>query len=40
MKLTSGHLTFCTNIYAGENWMAHFAVLKDSFPILKAQLSP
>jgi hypothetical protein len=40
MKLTSGHLTFCTNIYAGENWMAHFAVLKSSFPILKAQLSP
>ncbi|NII81997.1 MULTISPECIES: metabolite traffic protein EboE [unclassified Pedobacter] len=40
MKLTSGHLTFCTNIYAGENWMAHFAVLKASFPILKAQLSP
>jgi len=40
MKLNSGHLTFCTNIYAGENWMAHFAVLKDSFPILKTQLSP
>jgi hypothetical protein len=40
MKLTSGHLTFCTNIYAGEDWMAHFAVLKDSFPVLKAQLSP
>ncbi|SDF97698.1 hypothetical protein SAMN05421827_102295 [Pedobacter terrae] len=40
MKLISGHLTFCTNIYAGENWMAHFAVLKSSFPILKAQLSP
>jgi hypothetical protein len=39
MKLNSGHLTFCTNIYAGENWMAHFAVLKDSFPVLKAQLS-
>ncbi|KQM71453.1 xylose isomerase [Pedobacter sp. Leaf216] len=40
MKLTSGHLTFCTNIYAGENWMAHFEVLRDSFPILKAQISP
>lgn len=40
MKLTSGHLTFCTNIYAGENWRAHFAVLKASFPVLKAQLSP
>lgn len=40
MKLNSGHLTFCTNIYAGENWTAHFAVLKSSFPLLKAQLSP
>ena len=40
MKLNSGHLTFCTNIYAGENWEAHFAVLKASFPILKAKLSP
>ncbi|WP_293788345.1 metabolite traffic protein EboE [uncultured Pedobacter sp.] len=40
MKLNSGHLTFCTNIYAGENWMAHFDVLKSSFPILKAELSP
>ncbi|MGM9478887.1 metabolite traffic protein EboE [Pedobacter sp. GSP4] len=40
MKLNSGHLTFCTNIYAGESWDAHFAVLKESFPVLKAQLSP
>jgi len=40
MKLTSGHLTFCTNIYAGENWAAHFDVLKSSLPILKAKLSP
>jgi len=40
MKLTSGHLTFCTNIYAGENWAAHFDVLKSSFPILKTKLSP
>jgi len=40
MKLNSGHLTFCTNIYAGESWSAHFAVLKDSFPKLKQSLSP
>jgi hypothetical protein len=40
MKLNSGHLTFCTNIYAGESWAAHFDVLKASFPVLKAQLSP
>ncbi|MDN3585961.1 metabolite traffic protein EboE [Pedobacter aquatilis] len=40
MEINSAHLTFCTNIYAGEGWLAHFAVLKDSFPVLKAQLSP
>lgn len=40
MKINEGHLTFCTNIFAGESWAAHFAVLKDSFPIIKAQLSP
>ncbi|MGY3054214.1 hypothetical protein ACVWYG_002420 [Pedobacter sp. UYEF25] len=40
MKINSGHLTFCTNIYAGESWAEHFGVLKDSFPILKAQTSP
>ncbi|WP_231464028.1 metabolite traffic protein EboE [Pedobacter sp. Leaf132] len=40
MKINSAQLTFCTNIYAGENWAAHFAVLKDSFPKLKEQLSP
>jgi len=40
MEINSAHLTFCTNIYAGESWSAHFAVLKDSFPVLKSQLSP
>jgi len=40
MEINSAHITFCTNIYAGESWAAHFAVLKDSFPVLKAQLSP
>lgn len=40
MKLNSGHLTFCTNIYAGESWTAHFAVLKESFPVIKKALSP
>jgi len=40
MEINAAHLTFCTNIYAGESWLAHFAVLKASFPILKAQLSP
>ncbi len=40
MKINAAHLTFCTNIYAGESWEAHFAVLKDSLPKLKAELSP
>jgi len=32
MKLTSGHLSYCTNIHAGENWKDHFAALKENFP--------
>ncbi|RYD76490.1 MAG: xylose isomerase [Sphingobacteriales bacterium] len=40
MEINSAHLTFCTNIYAGESWAAHFSVLTDSFPVLKAALSP
>ena len=40
MKLTAGHLTYCTNIHAGENWADHFNALKLSFPGIKKQLSP
>ncbi|MEN0053384.1 MAG: metabolite traffic protein EboE [Mucilaginibacter sp.] len=40
MKLTAGHLTYCTNIYAGETWAEHFDALKQSFPDIKQQLSP
>ena len=40
MKLTAGHLTYCTNIHAGENWADHFNALKLSFPEIKQQLSP
>lgn len=40
MKLATGHLTYCTNIYPGESWANHFSVLKDSFPEIKQQLSP
>lgn len=32
MKLTSGHLSYCTNIHAGESWKDHFAALKENFP--------
>lgn len=32
MKLTSGHLSYCTNIHSGESWKDHFAALKVNFP--------
>lgn len=40
MKLTTGHLTYCTNIHAGEDWISHFSALKQRFPAIKKQLSP
>ncbi len=40
MQLTQGHLTYCTNIHAGETWPAHFAALKINFPEIKKQVSP
>ena len=40
MKTTSGHLTYCSNIYPGERWKDHFAALKESFPSIKQELSP
>lgn len=40
MQTTNGHLTYCTNIHAGENWFAHFAALKQHFPTIKNALSP
>jgi hypothetical protein len=39
MQVATGHLTYCTNIHAGENWPAHFAALKQNFPNIKAQVS-
>lgn len=40
MKTSYGHLTYCTNIHAGEGWTAHFAALKQHFPTIKTALSP
>jgi len=40
MQLANGHLTYCTNIHAGETWPAHFTALKDNFPAIKKQASP
>lgn len=40
MKTSKGHLTYCTNIHAGENWPDHFAALQANFPAIKNSLSP
>jgi hypothetical protein len=40
MQLSTGHLTYCTNIHPGENWPAHFLALQQNFPGIKAQVSP
>lgn len=39
MKLASGHLSYCTNIHAGESWKNHFESLKKNFPLIKEQVS-
>lgn len=39
MKLAEGHLTYCTNIHAGESWTDHFESLKKKFPLIKSQIS-
>ncbi len=40
MKTLQGHLTYCTNIHAGESWPDHFDALKRCFPVIKDSLSP
>jgi hypothetical protein len=35
-----GHLTYCSNIHAGENWNDHFAKLQENIPVIKQKLSP
>jgi hypothetical protein len=40
MKLDSGHLTYCTNIHAGESWKDHFESLDINFPRIKQEISP
>lgn len=39
MKLDSGHLSYCTNIHAGESWKDHFESLAYNFPIIKKEFS-
>lgn len=40
MKTDSGYLTFCTNIFPGESWDAHFKLLKSEIPVIKKRLAP
>ena len=40
MVTKAGHLTYCTNIHAGESWQDHFAALKNNFPAIKEKISP
>ena len=40
METSFGHLTYCTNIHAGESWQDHFEALKKNFPSIKKKISP
>lgn len=40
MQTFFGHLTYCTNIHAGESWEDHFQALKQNVPAIKKELSP
>jgi hypothetical protein len=40
MIIGNAHLTYCTNIHPGESWEAHFLALQQSFPQIKADISP
>jgi hypothetical protein len=40
MKIRGCHLSYCTNIHAGESWADHFTALKKSFAYIKGQVSP
>jgi hypothetical protein len=40
MKTPHGHLTYCTNIHAGEKWHDHFSILQENIPKIKKALSP
>ena len=40
MEIAGSHLSYCTNIHAGETWPDHFAALKKHFPFVKQGVSP
>lgn len=39
MQTPFGHLTYCTNIHAGETWREHFDALKQFIPTVKQKIS-
>lgn len=40
MLTAQGHLTYCSNIHAGESWPEHFAKLRENIPAVKQRVSP
>ncbi len=40
MKISGGHLSYCTNIHAGESWSEHFESLQKYIPAIKQKVSP
>ncbi|WP_018611832.1 metabolite traffic protein EboE [Segetibacter koreensis] len=40
METSKSHLTYCTNIHAGENWPQHFAAIQQNFPAIKQEVLP
>lgn len=40
MQTPFGHLTYCTNIHAGETWTEHFAALRNHIPGIKQRVCP
>ncbi|MDB5120762.1 MAG: xylose isomerase [Sphingobacteriales bacterium] len=39
MEINNAHLTYCTNIHAGESWKEHFAAIQQHFPKIKEQVA-
>src|ERR1044071_9322074 len=40
MKTYHGHLSYCTNIHAGESWSEHFESIQKHIPAIKQKVSP
>lgn len=40
MQTSKGHLTYCSNIHAGESWKDHFEKLRENIPVIKQKVCP